>query len=40
MKVLGLTSDFLVGSEDSVLNTVISPTAEGARIDLSFLGGK
>ena len=29
-----------VGSRNNVLNTVISPTAEGARIDLSFLGGK
>ena len=38
--MLGLTSDFLVGSDDNVLNTVISPTDEGARIDLSFLGGK
>ena len=28
-----------MGSKDSVLNTVISPTDEGARIDLRFLGG-
>ena len=39
MKVLGLTSDFLVGSDDNVLSTVISLTDEGARIDLSYLGG-